>query len=227
MPWGTLINTAAVLVGSLLGLLLHRRYPQRIKEIVFQGIGLFTLIIGMSMALKAANFLQLVFSILLGGILGEGLRLDQRIESLGERLKKLFRSQNSRFIDGLVTAFLLFCVGSMTIIGAIDEGLRGDRTLLLTKSLMDGFSSIALASTFGGGVAVSALFLFLFQSSITLLAGYLENVFTSFMLMQITAIGGALILGIGINLLELRSLRVINLLPSLLIGVILALIFPG
>jgi uncharacterized membrane protein YqgA involved in biofilm formation len=225
LPIGTLVNVASVIAGSAIGLAFRARFPERVRDIVFQGLGLATLVIGLRMALGFQQPLLLIFSILIGGIIGAAVRFEDFLASLGERLKRVVKSDNALFTDGLITAFLLFCVGSMTILGAFDEGLRGDPTLLYTKSLLDGFAAIALASTYGTGVIFSAVPLFLYQYGLTLAATALKDVLPPPLLTEMTAVGGLLIVGIGINLLKLRYIQIGNLLPSLLIIVILATIF--
>ncbi len=222
MPIGTLANVAAVLVGGAIGLVVHDRMPARMKTIVFQGLGLCTLAIGMSMALKMDNPLVVIFSVVLGGITGEAMRLEDAFNRLGNALKRRVKSDNSLFTDGLVTAFLIFCIGPMTIMGALDEGLRQDPTLLYTKAMLDGFGSIALGATYGSGVLFSVLPLFVYQYGITLCAGAAQAVLTQPMITALTATGGVLILGIGINLLELARIRLSNLLPALVFAVVLA-----
>lgn len=224
MPIGTIVNTIAVILGSLLGLLLHKNLPEKIKAIVFQGIGLCTLVIGMQMALKVENLLVLIFSVLIGGVIGEVIKLDLRFENLSDFLKNKIKSKNEKFTEGLITSFLIFCIGSMTIIGAINEGIKGDRTLLFTKSILDGFTSIALASTYGVGVLFSAVPLFTFQSVLTMLAVQFQNFFSTTIINQLTATGGVLIIGIGINLLDIKKIKVTNLLPTLVIIILLTLI---
>ncbi|HPD86234.1 MAG TPA: DUF554 domain-containing protein, partial [Proteiniphilum sp.] len=168
---GTLVNTAAVIGGGVIGLLLKKRMPERITTIYFQAIGLFTLAIGASMAVEMEHILIVVSSLAIGSLLGEWIDIEQGAEQLSNRIKHRFRIGSEKFSEGLVTAFLLFCVGSLTILGTIQEGTGGSPDLLYTKSLMDFFSAILLASAFGVGVALSALPLFLFQASLTLLAG--------------------------------------------------------
>ncbi len=223
MPIGSLVNTGAVILGSALGLLLRSRFPEKIKVIIFQAIGLATLVLGMEMALQTGNFLVLIFSLILGGIVGELVQLERGLERLGERLKARINAGDERFTEGLVTAFLIFCIGSMTFVGALNEGLSGDRTLIYTKALLDGFTSIALASVYGLGVIFSALPLLLIQGGISLLARQFQDFFTPLLINELTAVGGVLILGIGIGLLEIKRLRTTNLLPALLVVVILTL----
>lgn len=225
MPIGTFVNTLAVIIGSISGILLHQKLPASLKSIVFQGIGLVTLVIGVQMALKTENLLVMIFSILIGGIIGEWLNLETHIDTLANFAKTKVRSKNETFTEGLITAFLLYCIGSMTFVGTLNEGLNGDHSLLFTKSVLDGFTSVALASTYGLGVLFSAVPLFLFQSSLTLLAGEFHSFFTTTIINQLTAVGGILILGIGINLLEIKKVKVINMLPALLIIVVLSLLF--
>lgn len=224
MPIGTIVNTFAVIFGSLVGLLLHKNLPVKLKDIVFQGIGLATLVIGMQMALKVENLLILIFGILIGGLVGEAIDLEKYLEKFSLFLKAKIKSKNEHFTQGLITAFLIFCVGSMTFIGTLNEGLRGDHSLLFTKSLLDGFTSIALASTYGVGVLFSAIPLFLFQTSLTVLAVQFQSFFTPLVVGQLTATGGVLILGIGLNLLEIKRIKVINLLPALVVVVVLTLL---
>lgn len=223
MPIGSLVNAGAVIVGSALGLLLRSRFPEKIKVIIFQAIGLSTLVLGMEMALQTGNFLVLIFSLILGGIVGELVQLERALERLGERLKARINAGDERFTEGLVTAFLIFCIGSMTFVGALNEGLSGDRTLIFTKALLDGFTSIALASVYGLGVIFSALPLLLIQGGISLLARQFQDFFTPLLINELTAVGGVLILGIGISLLEIKRLRTTNLLPALLVVVLLTL----
>lgn len=182
MPVGTFINIATVLIGGTIGLLLRKNFPQNIKTIVFQGLGLSTLLIGMQMALQVKDPLILIFSILIGGVLGELVRLDKRIETLSDALKSKLKFKDQGFTEGLVTAFLIFCIGSMTIVGALNEGISGDKSLLLTKSMLDGFTSIALASTFGVGVLFSVIPMLVFQGGITVFAGLFQNLFSDILL---------------------------------------------
>lgn len=224
MPIGTFINVISVLLGTVVGLLLQRNFPPKIKAIVFQGLGLCTVVIGLQMALKTDNPLLLIFSVLMGGILGEGLNLSKRLDQASEGLKQRVGG-NSNFTQGLVTAFLIFCVGSMSIVGSLNEGISGDRSLLLTKSVLDGFTAIALASTYGIGVLFSIIPMLLFQGSLTIFAVNFKDFFTPVLLTQLTATGGILILGIGLTLLEIKKIPVLNLLPSLLVAIILTILF--
>jgi len=222
MPWGTIANAAAIIAGSLVGIVMHGRFPENVKTIVFQALGLAVLLIGLQMALKMERPLVVVFSLVLGGIAGELLRIEDRLEALGERLKRLARSKSALFTDGFVSASIMFCVGSMAILGALEDGLRGDPTIFLTKATLDGFASIPLASTYGVGVLFSAVPILLYQGAMTLAAGSLRGFVTPQLLNQITATGGLLILSIGVNLLGLTRIKVANLLPALVAAALLS-----
>lgn len=214
---GTIINTGAVILGGSLGLIVKKNLPERFQDIFFQAIGLFTIVLGVKMAFDMNNPLFVILSLIIGGLLGEGLKLESRTELLSEKIKTLTKSKNDRFTEGLITAFLLFCMGSMSIIGPIEEGLKGGVSdLLITKSLMDGFSAFMLSSTFGLGVVLSAIPLLLYQGGITIFADFIGNSIEEDTIKNLTAVGGILLIGLGINILNIKHLRIINLLPSLI-----------
>jgi hypothetical protein len=228
MPWGTLVNVAAVIIGSLAGILLKRGLPPRFKAIIFQGIGLVTFIIGFQGAMavdSARHLMEVIFAILLGGMLGEAINIQGSLEKLGEWIKSRTNNADSRFTEGMVTAFLIFCIGPMTIVGSLDEGIRGDASVLFAKSVLDLFMSMALASSLGLGVLFSIIPLFAFQYGITLLGIGAQSMFSEVVIAQMTAVGGVLILGLGIDILELRRLKVANMLPALLFVILFAILF--
>lgn len=222
--FGTIVNVVTVLTGSLLGLIFHSKLPDRILKICFQSIGLFTIYIGISMALKSEQILILVFSMIIGSAIGEWIDLDKRITTMSNLLKVKLKSNNENFTEGLVTAFLLFCMGSMTIIGAFEEGTMGKSDLLIAKSIMDGFAGLALASTLGIGVAFSVIPLFIFQGGLTLLAMWLGNLMPESVIFEMSAVGGLMLMALGLTLLEIKRIKVINMLPALIIAIILAYI---
>jgi uncharacterized protein len=222
---GTLVNTVAVIAGGIAGVLLKKKMPERVKKIYFQAIGLFTIAIGISMVADMQHILIVVVSLALGSLLGEWINLEKLTAHWSDFLKKRFKIGSETFSEGLISSFLLFCVGSMTILGAIQEGTGGSPDLLFTKSLMDFFSSILLASAFGIGVAFSAIPLLLFQGSITLLAMGASHFFSEIIVLGLTNTGGILLIGLGINILEIKKIRVMNMLPSLLFVVIFLWIF--
>ncbi len=222
---GTVINTFTVIVGSLLGLALHARLPERLTKVAFQAIGIFTLFLGFAMALKTQKMLILIFSIVSGSIVGELIDIERYLNDFGEWLKRCLKIGSGRFTEGMVTAFLIFCMGSMTVLGAIEEGLGRVPNLYLAKSILDGFAAIALTAGLGLGVMFSALPLFIYQAGLTVLARGLNTLLTDAITNELTAVGGLILIGLGINLLEIKQLKVLNMLPALVIVVILALIF--
>lgn len=222
---GTIVNTVAVAAGGIIGLLLNKKMPDRVTSIYFQAIGLFTMAIGMSMAVKMEHILIVVASLALGSLLGEWMNIEKWVNALGENFKQRFRIGSEQFSEGLTTAFLLFCVGSMTILGTIQEGTGGSPDLLYTKSLMDFFSSMLLASAFGVSVALSAIPLFIFQASLTLIAMFAGSFFTHGIILELTSVGGILLVGLGLNILHISNLRVMNMLPALVVVVIMLAIF--
>jgi hypothetical protein len=222
---GTLINVLAVILGSIIGLIFHSRLPKKITNTAFHAVGLFTIILGFSMAIKTSNFLIMIFSIVLGAIIGEIVDIERRINNFGEFLKRKLKTKNERFSEGFITAFLLYCMGSMTILGAIQEGIDGTPNLLVAKSVLDGFSSIVLAATLGIGVLFSFIPLLIFQGGITLFAANMQSFFTEIMIDELTAVGGIILLGLGITMLEIKKIRVLNMLPSLVIVVVLSYFF--
>ncbi len=223
--FGTLLNASTVIIGSIIGLIVRSRLPKRITNTAFQGVGLFTIVLGIMMAIKTNNLLIMIFSIVLGSIIGELIDIDKWINVFGEWLKKKFKSKNQRFSEGLTTAFLLYCMGSMTILGAIEEGLGGLPNLLVAKSILDGFSSIVLAATLGIGVLFSFIPLLIYQGGLTLLASNIQNFLTEIIINEITAVGGILLLGLGITLLNIKKIKVINMIPSMIIVGILSYLF--
>ncbi len=222
---GTIVNTITVIIGSFIGLFLHTRLPERLTRTAFNTIGIFTIFIGITMALKTSHILILVFSILPGAIIGELLQLEERLNRFTERLRTRLRLKGSTFTEGLLAAFLLFCMGSMTILGAIEEGTGNTPNLYFTKALLDGFAAIALAAGLGIGVLLSAIPLFLYQATLTLLARLLNTILRPGIVDEITAVGGLILISLGINILQIKKLKILNLLPGLIIALILGLIF--
>jgi len=214
---GTLINATAIIAGSSIGLIFRKHLPKKYEIVYFQVVGLFTLLLGIQMALGLSSPLLVLFSLILGGFAGAKIQLDEKINRLGDLIKVKMKSDNERFTEGLVTAFLLFCMGSMTIIGAIEEGFGKTSNLLLTKSILDFFSSVMLASGLGIGVLFSFVPLLLFQGGITLLVSMVGKDIPAEIISEITAVGGIILMGLSFNLLQIKEIKIINLLPSLLL----------
>ena len=222
---GTAINVVAILVGSLIGLTIKSRLPERLVRITFIGIGLFTLFVGFQMAADTANYLVLIFSIVLGGITGELLDLEGRLENCGERLKARFSSGEEKFMEGFMTATLLFCVGTLATLGAVEDGLGQFPKLLLTKSMLDGTSSIALSASMGAGVPFAIIPMVVYQGGVSIFAGHAASVLSPAVIAEISAAGGLMLIGLAISILDIRKLPVTNFLPSLIFAGVLAHFF--
>lgn len=219
---GTIINVAAILVGGFLGLLFRKGLPERVSTTITHGLSLGIMVLGISMGVQTQNFLIVLISLALGAVIGEALNIEGRLNGLGGRLERKFGSgENSSFAQGFVTASLLYCTGSMAIMGAIEGGISGAYTILVTKALLDGIFAIIFASTMGVGVLFAAVPVLLYQGAITLAAGTIKVFLTEPMITEMNAVGGVLIMGIGINLLEIKSLRLGNLIPAIFIPILL------
>jgi uncharacterized membrane protein YqgA involved in biofilm formation len=226
MLLGTVVNVAAIAIGTLIGLALKQRLPERITSIVMQGLGLVTALIGVKMIIVTENVLVVLVSIVVGGVFGELLHIEARLDAFGAKVEAKFSREKGTFAKAFVTSSLLYCVGPMAILGALQDGLRGDYSILLTKSGLDGVASVAFASTLGVGVLFSAIPLALYQGGITVGASMLEPFLSSSIVNTMTATGGLLILGIALNILQVTKIRVGNLLPAILIAAALASLLP-
>jgi uncharacterized protein len=224
---GTLVNTGTVVVGSIAGLALRRvirpagtEVESPVPRIAMQGIGLFTIVLGIKMGLETKQFLIVVLSIVLGGVCGRLIGIEEALGRLAERLKRLTASDEGTFVAGFVTASVLFCAGPMTILGSVQDGLQHNPNLLLVKSIMDGASAVILASALGIGVVFSALTVLVVQGLLTLLAAQLQFLVAPSYLAEFTAVGGIIILGIGVRLLGLKDVEAGNFLPALVFAVL-------
>ena len=260
---GTLVNSAAILVGSSVGTLIRSRLPQRYVDIIFQAAGLFTLVIGISMALKSNNMVLIVVSIISGALIGEALNLDGNTEKGVNYLLRKFAKKDlgtdgtsapaalgtdcksapagtstssvsvsegkpdtSRLaVEGFITASVLFCTGSMAILGAFEDGMGKTPQLLYTKSIIDGITSVAFASSFGIFVGLSAIPVLIYQGALTLFAAYIMQFLTEPMINDLTSVGGILLIGLAINILKIKDIKVINMLPALVVVVLLSMVF--
>ncbi|MCT4606488.1 MAG: DUF554 domain-containing protein [Marinisporobacter sp.] len=217
---GTIVNASTIAVGSVVGALLKKGIKEKYKLTIMQALGLVAMSLGITWIVKnlsqSKEPLLFIASLVLGGFIGEMLDLEARVNQLGDKFKK---SSENNLIDGLTTAVLLFCAGTMSILGPLESALKGDHTLLFTNALLDGITSLILASTFGIGIIIAAIILFIWQGTIYLSAQVIAPFVTPEMLGQVSIIGGILILSTGMNILEIKKIKTINLLP--------ALIFPG
>ena len=225
---GTIVNAIAIIAGAAAGSLIRGGLPERIKSIIMQGVGLAVLFIGLSGALQglfivAGNGLErqyvmlMIASMVIGGIAGELLQIEAGLEKAGQWFEKKFASSERTFAQGFVTASLVYCVGAMAIVGALEDGLVGDATTLFSKSILDGVTAVIFAAGMGMGVALSALPVLVYQGSITLLAGVLRPFLPGTVIQQMSLVGGILIFAIGLNLLKITRIKVGNLLPAIFI----------
>jgi uncharacterized membrane protein YqgA involved in biofilm formation len=225
---GTFINIAAILIGSGVGMLFGSRLPEKLKHTVISGLGLFTFALGVQMFLETQNSLIVLGSLVVGALLGEWWRIEERLQHLGAWLEAHFNRagrgdasgvNQERFIRGFLTASLVFLVGPMSILGAIQDGLSGNYQLLAVKSMLDGFAALAFASSLGVGVAFSVIPTLIYQGGISLLAAQVQAVTTPEMMTEMTATGGVILLSIAVSgLLELRKIRTGSFLPALVVA---------
>jgi uncharacterized membrane protein YqgA involved in biofilm formation len=224
---GTILNVIAVFIGGILGIFLGGKIPDRVRTTVVSGLGLFTLVLGVRLFLQSENPLIPLGAILIGGIIGEVLDIEDGLKRLGRWLEARFNSDESsskqeKFVRGFLTASLLFEIGPLAILGSIQDGLTGDFSLLATKSVMDGFAALALASSLGIGVLFSTVIVLVYQGGISLLAIQAQSLLTETMIAEMTAVGGVVLLGLAISsLLEIKRIRTGNLLPALVFAPIL------
>lgn len=222
---GTLVNASAILLGSTVGLSAGNRISPGIKGILMQALGLAVLVIGFQMALSGTGLIPAVACLLLGGITGEMLHIEDGLEWLGLHLKDRFRSDSATFVQGFVSATLLYLTGAMTIVGCIQDGTVGDASTLYLKSLLDGVASVALSSTLGIGVLFSSLSVLIVQGGLTILASHIAFLQEPEVLESITVTGGMIIVGIGINLMDIKKIRVGNLVPAVVYAALYPIVF--
>jgi hypothetical protein len=220
---GTLLNALTVLVGGLLGTVLGDRLPERLRENVVRGVGLFTLAMGTKFAIDTSNLLYMLGSILLGGVIGSLWGVDRRLNDLGAALQRRFaaRSGGGTVAEAFVTAAIVFCVGPLTFLGSIQNGLSGDASLLAIKSVLDGFTAIALAATLGWGVLLTIPLILLYQGGLAVGASAFAGLLSDVQLREMSAVGGLLIIGVGLKLLSIRDVKVADYLPAILVAPLL------
>ena len=217
---GTIVNSIAIILGALLGIIIKKGIKEKYKSTIMDGIGLSIMIIGIMGGIKTDNIVLIIASIVVGSIIGEIIDIDYKLEKLGHNMEMKFGKGDSNFSEGFVTASLVYCIGAMAIVGALESGLTGNHETLFAKSILDGITAILFASTFGIGVAFSAIPVFIYQGIITLLANSAKDLLTVNVINEMSAVGGILILAIGINLLGIKKIKVANMLPSIIIPLI-------
>ncbi len=217
---GTIVNTLAIIAGSLIGLIFRGGIPEKYSQTLMHAIGLAVILIGLKGALQTDALLTVIISLAIGSVIGEYLKIEDRLEWLGKLIGQRMSKKEGRIAEGFVTTTLLFCVGAMAIVGSMESGLSGNHQTLYAKSVLDGIASIIFASSLGIGVLFSAVSVFLYQGLITLTAIYIKPFLTPDVVSQMSAAGGLLIMAIGIGLLEIKKLRIGNMLPAIFIPLI-------
>lgn len=217
---GTIVNVAAVILGSLIGIIIKKGIKDEYKKVVMDSVGLTVIIIGLMGAIKSENIVLIIISTVIGSIIGEAIGIERKLDILGNRLESSLSQGDSNFSKGFVTASLIYCIGAMAIVGSLESGISGNHSTLFAKSIIDGVTSIIFASSLGIGVAFSALTVLLYQGTITLLASSIKVFLTPEAILEMSAVGGILIIAIGINILEMKKIKVGNMLPAIFIPLI-------
>ncbi|MDQ1445491.1 MAG: uncharacterized protein QOI20_1955 [Acidimicrobiaceae bacterium] len=236
---GTIVNVATVLIGTAIGLVAGRRVPERLRATVLDALGLITIALGLSDALRTRNFVFPVVALVVGTAVGEAIGIEERLASVGERLRRRATDEDEpggerggerggghgSFVEGFVSASLVFCVGPLTVLGSISDGLGHGAQELIVKAAMDGLVAVVFASTLGIGVGFSALTVLVVQGGLTAGAGAADRVLTERMVAEMTAAGGIMLMGIGVRLLDVKPVRVASMLPALVIAPLLVSLF--
>ena len=222
---GTVFNSLAVFIGSLFGLFIGKFIPERLQSTIFNCLGLFTMYVGINMTLSTKHSIAVLLSLVTGAVTGDLLGIETKLNNLGDTLKAKLHTSDAGFTQGFVTATLLFCVGSMAIIGAFEDGLRHNAEILMTKGVMDGIAATMLAGSFGVGVIFSAISVLVYQGVLTFAASGLETFITADMYANISGLGGLMIMGIGLNLLKITELKLGDMLPALVYVIFFTMLF--
>ncbi len=221
---GTIVNSLMIILGSSIGLFIKGKVNEKLSNTIMNGLALCVIYIGISGALKGNNTIVMIISMAIGGLIGEMIDIDLKLENLGKRIERMINNKkdNVSISEGFVTSTLLFCIGAMAIVGSIESGLNHNHDTLFAKSILDGVSSIIFSSTLGIGVMISSISVFLYQGTITLAAGTLSYILNDVAISNMTAVGSLLIIGLGLNVLGVTKIKVSNLLPSIIIAIILS-----
>ena len=223
---GTLVNAAGILGGSIIGLLLKKNVPVKYQQTVMHGLALAVGLIGVQMALKTQNILIVIISMVIGGLIGEFIDIDRCLTKVGEWLTVRMGNKYGNASEGFITGTLVFCVGAMAIVGSIQDGLTGDANTLYAKAMLDTVASVVFASGMGIGVALSSVSVLIYQGMVTLLASSLSGFISDVMIREMTAVGGLLIIGISLLILEIKIIKVANLLPAVPVAAVIVLLWP-
>lgn len=217
----TLVNAVVVVLCALIGNFLQRGFPDKLRTLMMQVLGVCVLVVGLRMALNVSNDMVIVVSLAVGTVIGHFCHLDRRLDNLGVRVKALAKVDDARFVDGFVSASLLFCVGAMAIVGSFEAGLNHNYSIIFTKAVLDGIMAIVLGSTLGIGVAFSAIVVIVYQGGLTLLAGLLSPVLTDVVVDYMSAAGGVMIMAIGLTTAGIKEINTVNTLPGLLVAAVI------
>lgn len=222
---GTIVNALAIIAGGIIGLLFKNVIPEKISESLLKTTGLAVIAIGITLIFRGENFTLLIISLILGTIIGESIDIEGILERFGAYIESKMKNKESNVALGFVTCTLVYCVGSMAIIGSIQSGLTGNHDILFSKALIDGITSVSMAVTMGVGVIFSSISVFVYQGIITTLASFMQSLLSEVVVNEMTAIGGVIIMGIGLNFLEIKRIKVGNLLPAIFIPIIYYIFF--
>ncbi len=214
---GVIVNVIAIAVGGTFGLILNRGLSEQVKKVIMQGVGLSVIIIGIAGALTIKSPILMVISLVIGGLIGALIHIEDRLDRIGKKIEQSFKNENNGFAKGFVWATLIYCVGAMAIVGSLEAGLNGDNTTLYIKAILDGVTAIIFAATLGFGVIFSSISVLIYQGAIVLLGYQIEPYLTDLMINEVSAVGSVLIMAIGINILEIKHIHVGDLLPAILI----------
>ena len=217
---GTVVNVVAIIIGGTTGILIKHGLKEKYKKTIMQGLGLTIILIGLMNALEAENLLLVILSVVIGSIVGEWIQIEKKLEKLGNHAQKHLGKSDSNFSEGFVTASLLYCVGALAIVGSLNSGLTGDHTILFAKSILDGVTAVVFSSTLGIGVIFSSIPVLLYQGFITLTASALEPFLVDAVKYNMSSVGGLLIIGIAINILDIKNIKVANMIPAIFIPLI-------
>lgn len=224
---GTIVNAVAVIIGGTIGLLLKKGIPERLRDTIMKGLGLCTMYLGITGCIEGGETMVIILSIALGALIGEGIDLDARLSNFCHWIEEKFKKDGEKvsIAEGMISATLLFCVGAMSIVGSLQSGLIGNHDMIFTKSLMDGIASIIFASSFGIGVLFSSILLFCYQGSIVLLSSFAAPYLSDVVITQMSCVGGLLLIGLAINMLDIGKIKVMNYVPAIFLPIIICRFF--
>ncbi len=223
MLTGTIVNTLAIIAGAMIGVIAKKAIPQRMGDLVMSAIPIVVMVLGVQFGIASSNILIVIVSLVVGGIIGEWIDIDRRLDDFGVRIQSRMKGGDSNFSAAFVSTTLIYCVGSMAILGSIESGINGNHTILYTKSLMDGISAIFFASTLGAGVIFSGISVFIYQGILTVIAGYIGPYLSPEVVTEMSASGGILLIALSFTILGIKKIKVANLLPAIFLPVILML----